>query len=165
MTFNKKFAIMFVIIVLFFTPKSFTFAEKNTNEALIIYESELDINSVENKVNYLNDLLYVFNKNVEKVQIDDYKSGDIESYNSVFVININNDIDNKVFLEELSSYKNNIYWIGNKIEDFLGENEKYKIKYNYRNNSINELIYKEDSLVINSENSFNIINPSKSLKL
>lgn len=164
MMFNKKIAIIFVILVLLFTPKSFTFAEKNTNQALIIYESELDINSVENKVNYLNELLYAFNKNVEKIQIDDYKSGYIESYNSVFVISINNDIDNKAFLEDLSSYKNNIYWIGNKIEDFLSENEKYKIKYNYQNNSINELIYKENSLVIEGENSFNIINPSKKSK-
>lgn len=164
MMFNKKSTIILVILVLLLAPKSFTFAEKNTNEALIIYESELDINSVENKVDYLNELLYVFNKNVEKMQVDDYKSGDIESYNSVFVININNDIGNKEFLEDLSSYKNNIYWIGDKIEDFLRENKKYKIKYNYQNNSINKLIYKEDSLVINSGNSFNIINPSKKSK-
>ena len=164
MMFNKKISVIFAIILLSFIPKSFAFADKGSDKALIIYESELNINSVENKVNYLNELLYVFNKNVEKMQIDDYKSGDMASYNSVFVINIENDINNKQFLDDLSAYKNKIYWIGNKIEEFLSENKKYKIKYNYQNNSINELIYKEDSLVINSGNSFNIINPSKKSK-
>lgn len=74
-------------------------------------------------MNYLNELLHVFNKKVDKIQIDDYKSGDIESYNSVFVINMDNNIDNIQFLEDLSIYKNKIYWIGNKIEDFLSESK------------------------------------------
>ena len=91
MMFNKKTSILFLSILLFFIPKSFALAAKNTEKALIIYESETSISSVENKVNYLNELLYVFNKNVKKMQIDDYKSGDMKSYNSVFVINIQND--------------------------------------------------------------------------
>lgn len=124
MMFNKKISVIFAIILLSFIPKSFAFADKSSDKALIIYESELNINSVENKVNYLNELLYVFNKNVEKMQIDDYKFGDMASYNSVFVINIENDINNKQFLDDLSAYKNKIYWIGNKIEEFLSENKK-----------------------------------------
>ena len=165
MMFNKKTSILFLSILLFFIPKSFALAAKNTEKALIIYESETSISSVENKVNYLNELLYVFNKNVKKMQIDDYKSGDMKSYNSVFVINIQNDIGNKQFLEDLSSYENKIYWIGDKIEDFFNESKKYKIKYDSQNNSISELIYKEDSLIINSENSFNIITPSEDSKV
>lgn len=165
MMFNKKFSIISVIILLFIIPKSFTFADNNTNKALIVYESELNTNSVENKVNYLNELLYVFNKNVDKIQVNEYKSGDIKSYNSVFVINIENDINNKEFLKDLSDYENKIYWIGNKIEDFLSENKKYEIKYNSQNNNISKLIYKENSLVINAGNSFNIITPSKNSKV
>ncbi len=165
MMFNKKFSIIFAIILLAFIPKSFTFADKISDKALIVYESELNINSVENKVNYLNELLYVFNKNVEKMQIDDYKSGDMDSYNSVFVINIENDISNKQFLDDLSVYKNKIYWIGNKIEDFLDENKKYTIKYDSQNYSINELVYKENSLIINSGYSYNIITASKDAKV
>lgn len=161
MMFNKKLKIIFVIILLFIIPKSLVFAENKDYKALIIYESEVLTNSVENKVNYLNELLYVFNKKVDKIQIDDYKSKDMEYYNSVFVINIKNNVDNKDFLNDLSSYKNKIYWIGEKIEDFLNSNKKYEIKYNSQNNSINELIYKDKSLIINSGNSFNIITPSK----
>lgn len=116
-------------------------------------------------MNYLNELLHVFNKKVDKIQIDDYKSGDIESYNSVFVINMDNNIDNIQFLEDLSIYKNKIYWIGNKIEDFLSESKKYKIRYDSKNNNINKLIYKDKSLVINSGAFYNIITPSKESKV
>lgn len=165
MMFNKKISIIFAIILLSFIPKSFAFADKSSDKALIIYESELNINSVENKVNYLNELLYVFNKNVEKIQIDEYKSGDMDSYNSVFVINIENDINNKQFLDDLSVYKNKIYWIGNKIENFLNENKKYTVKYDSQNYSINELIYKKNSLIINSGYSYNIITTSKDAKV
>lgn len=165
MMFNKKISIIFAIILLSFIPKSFVFADKSSDKALIIYESELNINSVENKVNYLNELLYVFNKNVEKIQIDDYKSAYMDSYNSVFVINIENDINNKQFLDDLSAYKNKIYWIGNKIENFLNENKKYTVKYDSQNYSINELIYKKNSLIINSGYSYNIITTSKDAKV
>lgn len=165
MMFNKKISIIFAIILLSFIPKSFAFADKSSDKALIIYESELNINSVENKVNYLNELLYVFNKNVGKIQIDEYKSGDMDSYNSVFVINIENDINNKQFLDDLSVYKNKIYWIGNKIENFLNENKKYTVKYDSQNYSINELIYKKNSLIINSGYLYNIMTVLKDAKV
>lgn len=164
MMFNKKIVIILVVL-LSFIPKSFVLAAKYNEKALIIYESELTINSVENKVNYLNELLYVFNNNVEKIQVDDYESGYIEYFNSIFVINIENDIENKAFLRDLSAYKNKIYWIGDKVENLLNENEKYTIKYDSKNNSINELIYKNESLIINSGNSFNIITPSKKSRI
>lgn len=160
MMFNKKIVIILVVL-LYFIPKSFVLAAKDNEKALIIYESELTINSVENKVNYLNELLYVFNNNVEKIQVDDYESGYMESFNSIFVINIQNDIENKAFLRDLSTYRNKIYWIGDKVENLLDENEKYTIKYDSKNNNINELIYKEESLFINSGKPFNIITPSK----
>ena len=160
MMFNKKLTIILVVL-LTFIPKTFVFAAKNNEKALIIYESELTINSVENKVNYLKELLYVFNNNVEKIKVDDYKSDYMETFHSVFVINIQNDIENKEFLRDLSTYKNKIYWIGDKIEDFLSENKKYTIRYDSKNNNINKLIYKGESLLINSGNSFNIITPSK----
>ena len=165
MMYNKKLKFLFMMIFLFIIPKTAVFADNSINKALIIYESELNINSVENKVNYLNELLHVFNKKVDKIQIDDYKSGDLESYNSVFVINMDNDINNIQFLEDLSTYKNKIYWIGNKIEDFLSESKKYKIRYDSKNNNINKLIYKDKSLVINSGVFYNIITPSKESKV
>ena len=153
-------AILIVLTVLNIFPRIIYADVKRDTSALIIYENENMFGYDENIVNHLNELLYVFNSVVSKKSINTYEKGDINKYDSIFVININNDISNDDLLEDLSNYKNNIYWIGDKIENYLDYSKKYSLKYDSKNNNIIKLIYKEKEILIEGGYSFNIISPS-----
>lgn len=153
-------AILIVLTVLNIFPRIIYADAKKDTSALIIYENENMFGYDENIVNHLNELLYVFNSTVSKKSINTYEKGDINKYDSIFVININNDISNDDLLEDLSNYKNNIYWIGDKIENYLDYSKKYSLKYDSKNNNIIKLIYKEKEILIEGGYSFNIISPS-----
>lgn len=159
MMFKRSISILSLVVILFFSCISFTHADGK--KALIVYEVETNINATENKENYLSELLFVFNTQVEKININDYKSEYMDKFDSVFVINVEYDIENTYFLDDLSQYKNNIYWIGDKVEVFLDYANKYKMTYDYKNYSINKLIYKDETLLVQPENGYNIIKPSE----
>lgn len=163
MMFKKKLSIISIVIILFCSSISSAYADEK--KSLIIYEVETNINATENKVNYLNELLYVFNSKVEKININDYKTGYMNKFHSVFIVNIKYDIENKSVLQDLSKYKNKIYWIEDKIENLIDFNDKYDISYESKNHSINKLIYRDKTLLIESGNLFNIIKPSKDSKV
>ncbi len=159
MTYKNKYLISFLALFFFLSSSLTSYAIEN--KTLIVYEVEKNINSNENKVNYLNELLYVFNKKVEKININEYKSGYLNDFDYVFVLNIENDIKNQYFFKDLNNYKGKIYWIENKIQDFLYYSSKYKITYNKQNTNINKLFYNKDSILIEPGYLFNIIKPSK----
>ena len=153
-------AILIVLTVLNIFPRIIYADAKKDTSALIIYENENMFGYDENIVNHLNELLYVFNSTVSKKSINTYEKGDINKYDSIFVINIKNDISNNDLLEDLSNYENKIYWIGDKVENYLDYSKKYSLKYDSKNNNIIKLIYKEKEILIEGGYSFNIISPS-----
>ena len=162
--FTTNYIIVFILILGFYFPKYKVYADSN-DRALIIYENEKVFSHNENIVNHLNELLYVFNKEVNKVNINEYESGYIESFSSVFVINIRNDLKNKYLLNDLDNYDNKIYWIGDKIEDLLNHTDKYGISYDGKNNNIVDLIYRDKTLRIKESYLFNIVKHSSSSKI
>lgn len=87
----------------------------------------------------------MFSKSAVNIYVNDYKKGNLTKYDSVFVINIENEINNTDLLDDLANYKNSIYQIGNRIEDFLSYSKKYDLIYDKNINSINELNYKGKS--------------------
>lgn len=158
----KKAAIISLSILMIlniFAPSTYATIKKDTS-ALIIYENENVFGYDEDVVNHLSKLLYVFNNEVSKKKINTYEKGDISKYDSVFIINIKNDISDNNLLEDLSNYSNKIYWIGDKIENYLDYSKKYDIKYDNKNNNITKVIYKEKSILIQDLYSFNVIEPS-----
>ncbi|WP_018592380.1 DUF2334 domain-containing protein [Terrisporobacter glycolicus] len=159
MTCKNKCLILFLALFFFLSSSLSSYAIEN--KTLIVYEMEKNINSNENKVNYLNELLYAFNKKVEKININQYKSGYMNDFDYVFVLNIENDIKSDYFFKDLNNYKNKIYWIENKIEDFLSYSNKYSISYDKQNTNITKLFYNKDSILIEPGYLFNIIKPSK----
>lgn len=162
MTYKKRLFVLLTLLILF-TANTVSYADSNSGKkTLIIYENEKSFAYNENKVNHLKQLLYVFNKDVSKVSVNDYKKGYMEKFDYVFVINIRNDIKNTNFLTDLTNFKNRIYWIGDQIENFLNYSNKYSITYNSKNNNITKLNYKNKELAANGVNSYNIINPSSS---
>ncbi len=162
MTYKKRFFVLLTLLILF-TVNTVSYADSNSDKkTLIVYENEKSFAYNENKVNHLKELLYVFNKDVSKVSVNDYKKGYMEKFDYVFVINIRNDIKNTDFLNDLTNFKNKIYWIGDKIENLLNYSNKYSITYNSKNNNITKLNYKNKELAANGANSYNIINPSSS---
>ncbi len=163
MMFKKKLSIISLVIILFCSSISSVYADEK--KSLIIYEVETNINETDNKVNYLNELLYVFNSKVEKINTNDYKTGYMNKFHSVFIVNIKYDIENKSVLQDLSKYKNKIYWIEDKIENLIDFNDKYDMSYESKNHSINKLIYRDETLLTESGDLFNIIKPSKDSKV
>lgn len=111
-------------------------------KALIVYENQKTFSYNENVVNHLNELLYRFNNQVDNVYINYYKTGQINDYNSVFVINMENQITNNEFIKDLNSYNEKIYWIGNRVQDLLYNNERYNLEYDNQTYNIKSLIYK-----------------------
>ncbi|CEH34112.1 Hypothetical protein RLITU_1520 [Romboutsia lituseburensis] len=164
MMYKKIYASIIIIAVFIFNVSSFTYADIN-KKSLIVYENEKTFSSNENKVNYLNELLYVFNEDVEKINIEDYKKGYINNFDSVFVINIKNDILSKDFLYDISIYNKNIYWIGNKIENILEPNKKYSMSYKGKSKNINAVFYKNKKTLLKSKNEFNILSTSKDTEI
>ncbi|WGX75591.1 polysaccharide deacetylase family protein [Paraclostridium bifermentans] len=61
-------------------------------------------------------------------------------------------------LDDLANYKNGIYWIGNRVEDFLSYSNKYDLIYDKKVNSINELNYKGKKLTISGSDYFDVVN-------
>lgn len=161
----KKFYVSIIIIVVFiFNVSSFAYADIN-KKSLIVYENEKTFSSNENKVNHLNELLYVFNKEVEKISLENYKKGYIKNFDSVFIINIKNDILNEDFLYDISDYNKNIYWIGNKIENILEPSKKYSMSYKGKSKSINAVFYKNKKILLQSKNEFNVLSSSRNTEI
>ena len=152
-------ALIVLIVLNILTSVVYADSKRDTS-ALIIYENENRFRYDENIVNHLKELLYVFNSDVSERDINSYEQGEINKYDSVFVINIQNDIVNNQFLEDLSKYEDKIYWIGDKIQNYLEYSNKYDLRYSSQNNNITELIYKENEIVIDVGYSFNIVEPS-----
>ncbi|WP_330676251.1 hypothetical protein, partial [Paraclostridium sordellii] len=82
MMFKRK-----VIISIIFTLSVITlssnliYADDSINKkTLIVYETKINLKSNINTVNHLNELLYVFNKEVKSININDYKKGDLNNY-------------------------------------------------------------------------------------
>lgn len=158
MTCKKRISLVFIILI-FFSYTSFSYADNNRyKKSLIVYEREKSFGYNENPINHLNELLYVFNESVSKISTNDYKSGYMNEFDYVFIINIRNDIDNTDFLNDLSNFKNKIYWIGDKVENFLDFSGKYDISYDSKNNNITKLFYKNKEISVNTTYLFNIIN-------
>lgn len=161
MMYKKLTIAILVLLIVFNILPNVAYADlKQDTSALIIYENENRFGYDENIINHLKELLYVFNSNVSEQYINSYKTGDISKYNSVFVINIQNDIANNDLLQDLSKYEDKIYWIGNKVQNYLDYSNKYDMKYSSQNNNITELIYKENKILIDVGYSFNIVEPS-----
>lgn len=155
----KKYIAIILSILLVFSNSSLVFADIQKKEkALIIYENQKTFSYKENVVNHLNELLYKFNKSVDNIYVNDYKKGTLTKYDSVFVINIENEINNTDLLDDLTNYKNSIYWIGNRIEDLLSYSNKYDLIYDKKVNSINKLNYKGKNLTISGSDYFDVVN-------
>ncbi|WP_195940434.1 DUF2334 domain-containing protein [Romboutsia sp. 1001713B170131_170501_G6] len=167
MMFKKKLIIGITIIInIILVSSNRVYADDNSNKkSLIVYETRKNFKSNIDKVNHLSELLYVFNNKVDNINIDDYKKGYLNNYDYIFVININNDIGNKVFLEDINNYNKSIYWIGDKIENLLEHNNKYSIKYISKNNNITSLNYKGDDIILENESDYNIIQPNNKSKI
>ncbi|MDU6115678.1 MAG: DUF2334 domain-containing protein [Paeniclostridium sordellii] len=168
MMFKRK-----VIISIIFTLSVITlssnliYADDSINKkTLIVYETKINLKSNINTVNHLNELLYVFNKEVKSININDYKKGDLNNYDYLFVININNNIDNKIFMEDFVSTNKNIYWIGDKIESLLEyKNNKFQIKYLGKNNNITSLDYGDKNIILENKNNYNLVKTSTKSKV
>ncbi|CEQ26856.1 DUF2334 domain-containing protein [Paraclostridium sordellii] len=168
MMFKRK-----VIISIIFTLSVITlssnliYADDSINKkTLIVYETKTNLKSNINTVNHLNELLYVFNKEVKSININDYKKGDLNNYDYLFVININNNIDNKMFMEDFVSTNKNIYWIGDKIENLLEyKNNKFQIKYIGKNNNITNLDYGDKNIILENKNNYNLVKTSTKSKV
>lgn len=162
-----------VIISIIFTLSVITlssnliYADDSINKkTLIVYETKTNLKSNINTVNHLNELLYVFNKEVKSININDYKKGDLNNYDYLFVININNNIDNKMFMEDFVSTNKNIYWIGDKIENLLEyKNNKFQIKYIGKNNNITNLDYGDKNIILENKNNYNLVKTSTKSKV
>ncbi|MCH1966762.1 DUF2334 domain-containing protein [Paraclostridium sordellii] len=168
MMFKRK-----VIISIIFTLSVMTlssnliYADDSINKkTLVVYETKTNLKSNINTVNHLNELLYVFNKEVKSININDYKKGDLNNYDYLFVININNNIDNKMFMEDFVSTNKNIYWIGDKIENLLEyKNNKFQIKYIGKNNNITNLDYGDKNIILENKNNYNLVKTSTKSKV
>ncbi len=154
----KVLNVIFLTFILALGNVAYVFADnKEKDKALIVYENQKTFSYNENVVNHLNELLYRFNNQVDNVYINDYKADQINNYNSVFVINVENQITNNEFIKDLNSYNDKIYWVGNRVQDLLYNNKKYNLEYDNQTYNIKSLIYKGKEVLVNGDNKFNLV--------
>lgn len=165
MMFSKK-ILSIVLVSIFFFNTTIIYGEnikgKNT---LIIYESTNEFSHAENKLNNIKQLLYVFNTKVDTININQYKSKQIEEYDYVLVTDIEQDIENEVFLRDLSNFNNNIYWLGDRVENYTNYSKKYNITYKGISNNITKLNYKGNDMLVKDKKAYNIVSNSEGIQI
>lgn len=128
----KKF-IFIIILILNTTLLSINnkvVAKESKEKVAIIYESTNIFGFNDNIVNHLKELISgAFNKDVTTIKVDKYNEHDLEKYNYVFILGINNEIDDSKLITDLKSYKGQIIWCGLGINNLLQNNKNYNLEY------------------------------------
>lgn len=163
--FKKTIYIIIVLFIILYNPITINSLSKTTNKSLIVYEIENEFGKLENKVYHLKELLYAFNKEVDIINIADYKVNQVGKYDYVFVVNVINNIENKVFLDDLSNYEKNIYWLGDRVDDYLKYSKKYEIAFERKSDNITSMNYKSKNFFVSDNNLYNIVSSSKSSEM
>ncbi|QEK12843.1 DUF2334 domain-containing protein [Crassaminicella thermophila] len=141
----KKMLLLFLICLLFINFSQYSYGEEKKKNVLLVYDHRANFGSIEDIVTSVRELLGHFNVSVTEKNVEDYKEHEIEKYDYVFIIGIEGDFINVLFMEDIKKTKKVICWMGKGVEKFLKENERihlaYKgefynfIKVNYKNNS------------------------------
>ncbi len=100
----KKIIIYFMVFFLLFTNVNCKVrAVDNAKEekVLIVYDSFKFFPYNSNIVYSVRELLGAFNTAVKVVNVADYKKGEIENYDYVFVISIEGELNKKIFIKDL----------------------------------------------------------------
>lgn len=174
----KKIIIYFMVFFLLFTNVNCKVrAVDNAKEekVLIVYDSFKFFPYNSNIVYSVRELLGAFNTAVKVVNVADYKKGEIENYDYVFVISIEGELNKKIFIKDLKNYNKKICWIGEGIDIFLQNNSKYSIRYIDSKSDITEVYYsnkeninisKMEKFYLDSKESFTVLKPySKEAKI
>ncbi|MDZ5252413.1 DUF2334 domain-containing protein [Clostridium sp. LIBA-8841] len=142
----KKVLALFLSVLLIFlvVPLKKTMALSKEEKVLIVYDKETIFSLDYNILNSVSELLGAYgNKKAETMNIDDYKKGDVNSYNYMIVISLNGNRENKTLYNDLNNYTGKIYFIGTGLEKYL-DLKKYDLEYRIQNINVQEVNYNRD---------------------
>lgn len=129
------------LMIISVIPLKKTMASENKEKVLILYDKETIFTLNYNILNSVKELLGAYgDKDVTTEDIENYKSAELNNYNSVIILSIEGKKENKLLTEDLRNYGRKIYFIGTGLEKYL-DLKKYNIEYREENLNIKEVNY------------------------
>lgn len=119
-----------------------------SKKVIIIYEKE-DIN--------LEKALKELDVQLDKKYIYECNDLDFSYYDLIIVSNIYNKIENTELLSKIEQTNKPLFWIGNRIEDYINYSDKYYIQYIGMTNNMDKVIYEDKDIFINEYDYLNKI--------
>ncbi|BEP27785.1 DUF2334 domain-containing protein [Helicovermis profundi] len=149
----KKSLLIMICFFCFFTSE-LSFSENNTDivniispkSILIIYDQKYKIGDFTDYLTAYEGLIGHFDLTSSHMQDKIYKKNDINNYDYIMIINVNNEIKNKFLFEDLKDTSKTVFWIGGGINKLI---EKTNINMHFENNqyTYNTLKHYNDNFI------------------
>ncbi|MGL5346122.1 MAG: hypothetical protein ACRDA3_02120, partial [Peptostreptococcaceae bacterium] len=147
-----------ILTLMIVNPFNFDYAYANTKDILVLYEQAYNVEKGYNSIEAIKDQLSSYSVNIDNVQIDSYKQDTINKYDYIFVINVENTIQNTDVIKDLVYTNRDIYWIGNGVQNLTDSTTKYSIEYTNKDSLINKVINNKTTKIVDDNEMYNIVN-------
>ncbi|SHK05539.1 DUF2334 domain-containing protein [Paramaledivibacter caminithermalis] len=147
MTFRRV-LIFFSVLILFLAlvqPLQLVNAEESKKKVLLIYDRRQIFGYIEDIVTSYKELFGHFDVEVLEESQENYKKGQAEDFDYIFVIGIEGNFSNLELIEDLKKTKKTVCWIGKGIEKLLENNENLSFRYKGESNDLVKILYGEKS--------------------
>ena len=131
---SKKFLTLLLIFCIFTGFQGSTYAETvlKPYQVLILYQERSFFADRRDTVSAIEELMGNFNVEITEKKIEALGNTDLQTYDAVFVIALDQKIDNAHLVNQLIPYKGRIIWLGNSI-DYLIKEMDIPLKYKGEN--------------------------------
>lgn len=156
----RKILIFFLVLILFLfviQPFQLANAESSKKKVLLIYDRRNYFGYIQDVVTSYRELLGHFNVIVLEESQKDYKEGQVDNYDYIFILGVKGDFTNFKLIKDLKNTKKTVCWIGKGIEKFIEGNKNISFKYKGESDNLVKIFYGNKSFDIGHVDDFTII--------
>ncbi|MCB2288600.1 DUF2334 domain-containing protein [Clostridium sp. CS001] len=140
--FKKFFSLILIILIISQTVQTHrVYGQGNLKKVLIVYDKKTYFGSKDVTTDSISELFGHFKVSTQKKDEKDYKSGEVENYDYVFVIGIEGNFHNVSLITDLSNTNKTICWLGKGVEAFIGKKTSLGLTYNETISEVTEVYY------------------------
>ena len=130
MMYKKIIIIFFMCFFIFSSSITSAYSIEQNNNVLIVYDYKENFNGDLSFIDYLTEIIKHFKFNVSTIDINQYKSIDLNEYSHILaVLNYDSNLEDE-FTKNIKNYCGKIFWIGRNIEQVISNNPNYNFKIN-----------------------------------
>ncbi|SHK16777.1 Uncharacterized protein YdaL [Caminicella sporogenes DSM 14501] len=155
----RNLLVFFLILILFLSSANplLSNAEDTKKKVLLVYDRRSFFGFSGDIVTSYRELFGHFNVDVLEEIEEDYKKGQADDFDFIFVIGIEGDFFNSILLEDLKKTKKTVCWIGRGIEKLLEKNKRVSFTYDGESGELVKVFYRKKSFDIGLIDNFTII--------